>query len=776
MAVLALGFVGTAIGGGIGGTILGVAASTIGGFIGSTIGSFVDNMLFPQKQEGPRLADLSVQTSTLGNPIPLLFGPENRIAGNVIWSTGLLETAHTQKAGKGGPSVSTTQYTYRASFAVALCEGEIVGLRKIWANGKLIYDASLESGPLSDPPGAQDAGLWSDMRVYPGTFTQNPDPTIEAFDGVGEVQAYRGTAYVVFADFQLADYGNRLPQLEFLIEKDTEIALGQVIAEIVERCGLDPNTISTSGLSGNVRGYAIGNLSSGVAALQPLALVYNFDCAQVAGALRFVPRGNAPVAVIPPYDMAAYATGDRPDVLAWSRNLETAMPREASLQFRDPDRDYQVNSQAARRQAGSADSNLSSQIPIVVTVDEARQLCDRMLWEAWVGRQTALASVSDRWINVDAGKVYLFETPAGLEPLRLRRKTRGANGVIELELMRDRAAVYQSTARGIPAPVPGQEVNVTLPTDLFLFDAPILEDQDDDPGFYFVVDGQGSGWRGSTVLRSEDAGATYDTVAPMGRQGIIGEIEGGLPDGVTVVFDEVNIITVQLRDTADELESVTELDVLNGKNAAWVGPADGSPGEVLQYKTATLIAPGRYELSGLLRGRLGTEWATSTHGSGDMFVKLDDGNLARADYSITDWNKDRIYKAVTLLQAEADADQVPFTNSGEGKRPLSPVNIVGDNLTADLVITWDRRSRLRSGGIAGPVPLGEVTEAYEIDVLDGPGGPLLRTLTSTSQTVTYTAAMMTADGVAPGDTVGVEVYQMSDVRGRGRAGTAELLA
>jgi hypothetical protein len=776
MAVLALGFVGTAIGGGIGGTILGVAASTIGGFVGSTIGSMLDNMLFPQKQEGPRLSDLSVQTSTLGNPIPLLFGPENRIAGNVIWSSGLKETAHKKKAGKGGPSVSVTNYSYSSSFAVALCEGEIEGIRKIWGNGKLIYDASLESGPLSDPPGATSAGLWSDMRVYPGSFIQNPDPTIESYDGVGDVQAYRGTAYVVFTDFQLADYGNRLPQLEFLVEKDAEIHIGAVIAQLVERCGIDPNTISTSSLAGEVRGYAIGNLSSGVAALQPLALVYNFDCAQVAGALRFVARGSAPAAVIPSEDLAAYSSGGRPDVLAWSRNMETAMPQEAALQFRDPDRDYQVNSQAARRQAGSADSNLNSSIPIVVTVDEARRLCDRMLWEAWVGRQTAQASASDRWIGVEAGKVYLFETPAGLEPLRLRRKTRGANGVIDLELARDRAAVYQSTAQGIPAPVADQVVNVPAPTDLFLFDSPILADTDDDSGFYYVVDGQGTGWRGADVIRSEDAGATYDEVAPIGFQGVIGEVAGALPDGTTAVFDEVNVITVTLRDTTDELESVTELDVLNGKNAAWVGPADGSPGEVLQYKTAVLIAPGVYELSGLLRGRLGTEWATGEHTSGDIFVQLSDGNLARADFSPTDWDKDRVYKAVTLLTLEADAEAVPFTNTGEGKRPLSPVHIVGDNLTVDLVVTWVRRSRLRSVGLAGPVPLGEAAELYEIDFRDGVGGTLLRTKTSTTAEVTYTAAEQVADGVAPGDTLGVEVYQMSDVRGRGRPGTAELLA
>lgn len=773
MASLTLGIVGTVAGGMVGGPF----GAQIGGMIGASLGGMIDNQLFPSKNEGPRLGDLTIQTSTLGNPIPLLFGPENRITGNVIWSTGLKETKHKQKSGgKGGPSVSTTTYTYSTSFAVALCEGEIEGIRKIWANNKLIYDASAASGTLSDPPDAIDAKLWTDMRVYPGTFTQNPDPTIEAHDGIGEVQAFRGTAYVMFTDFQLADYGNRLPNLEFLVEKDAVISVAEVLSIIVSRCGLDPNKVSTSSIDGEVRGYTIAQLSSGTAALQPLALVFNFDSAQVAGALRFTPRGNGPSGIVLTEHLGGHeGTDDRPQPLNWTRTLETLMPREASLQFRDPNRDYQVNSQAARRQAGSAENNLSTNVPIVIDVETAARLADRMLWEAWTGRQTAQASTDDRWIGIEAGKVYLFETPAGLEPLRLKRRTRGANGVIDLELARDRGEVYRSTAAGINSDIPVQVVNVPGPTTLFLFDSPILADADDDTGFYYMVDGQTTGWRGADVIRSIDGGLSYDEVAPQGFQGVLGVIDE-LAAGVTDVFDLVNVIRVTLDDPTDELETLTEDDVLAGKNAAWIGPADGSPGEVLQYVTATLVAPGVYDLSTLLRGRLGTEWAVADHGTGDRFVQLDGGGLARADFGAADWTNSNDYKAVTLLTTEADAAVVPFTNTGEGKRPLSPVNIVGDNTGADLIITWSRRSRLRQVGLAGPLPLGESVEAYEIDFFDGTGGPYLRTLTSSTPDVTYTAAEQVIDGIAPGDTVEVEVYQMSDVAGRGRPGIAELLA
>jgi hypothetical protein len=46
-----------------------------------------------------------------------------------------------------------------------------------------------------------------------------PDPLIVAKEGADEAPAYRGLAYLVFENFPLADYGNRIPQLSFEIVK-----------------------------------------------------------------------------------------------------------------------------------------------------------------------------------------------------------------------------------------------------------------------------------------------------------------------------------------------------------------------------------------------------------------------------------------------------------------------------------------------------------------------------------------------------------------------------
>ncbi|RBP84046.1 putative tail protein [Rhodobacter sp. 140A] len=227
MATLILGAAGAAIGGGFGGAILGFSGATIGGFIGSTIGSAVDSWIVSslaptQRIEGARLDSLRITSSTEGAVIPRLYG-RMRIGGNIIWATDFREETKTttQGGGKGGGGgkVKTTEYLYYASFAVALCEGPITGIGRIWADGKPI-----------DLSGV----TW---RWYPGDEAQTADPFIAAKMGAANTPAYRGTAYVVFEELPLSSYGNRLPQLSFevfrpLADPDTAEGLTRAVTMI----------------------------------------------------------------------------------------------------------------------------------------------------------------------------------------------------------------------------------------------------------------------------------------------------------------------------------------------------------------------------------------------------------------------------------------------------------------------------------------------------------------------------------------------------------------
>ena len=229
MASLALGLVGAGAGYMIGGP----TGAQIGFLVGSYLGGYLEEK---PNVEGPRLNDRAVQASTYGIPLPIVRGTA-RIAGNIIWAEELREVpVESEAGGKGGPSQTQTTYTYYGTFAVSLCNNAISAIRRIWADGNLIYDASDgNSGPVGLGPNpaffeaiVDSAVDLSDvalpMIVYLGTESQMPDPTMEAYLGAGNVPAYRGQAYVVFTDLALDRYGNRIPNLSFEVVESGAVA------------------------------------------------------------------------------------------------------------------------------------------------------------------------------------------------------------------------------------------------------------------------------------------------------------------------------------------------------------------------------------------------------------------------------------------------------------------------------------------------------------------------------------------------------------------------
>jgi hypothetical protein len=206
-------------------------ASTILSQLTSGIGSSFDNAFFSsgkrsKHHEGARLEDLAVQTSTYGKVIPIVYGAM-RIAGNIIWAQPIKETAITTttsaggggggKGGGGKVTQSATSYYYSATLAIAICEGEVDELMRIWADAKQL-----------------DFSQYT-MRIYTGSDTQMPDSLIQSIEGAANTPAYRGLCYVVFEDFPLADFGNRIPNFTFEVKKKAQYPdyNGQMLEDMI---------------------------------------------------------------------------------------------------------------------------------------------------------------------------------------------------------------------------------------------------------------------------------------------------------------------------------------------------------------------------------------------------------------------------------------------------------------------------------------------------------------------------------------------------------------
>jgi hypothetical protein len=247
----------------IGGAIVGgILGGPFGAKVGYLLGSAAGQALFPTDLgtiKGPRLDDLRVMSSAVGTPIPIVYGTF-AVAGNVTWSSGLIESVHKEESGgKGGPSQTVKTYSYSVDCAVSMCEGPIQGIKRIWADAVVIYDLSPQGETESDEDYAKRVAATeqtaSIMTVYLGDESQLADPTIEAYEGAGEVPAYRGLAYVVFEGFQLEKFGNRIPNLRFEVYSGTNDALYPWLTD-----SRDPTNSGNSNIFSSA--YAVGGSST----------------------------------------------------------------------------------------------------------------------------------------------------------------------------------------------------------------------------------------------------------------------------------------------------------------------------------------------------------------------------------------------------------------------------------------------------------------------------------------------------------------------------------
>ncbi|MGO4907138.1 glycoside hydrolase/phage tail family protein [Pseudorhodobacter sp. W20_MBD10_FR17] len=243
MATILLSAVGAAAGAGFGGTVLGLSGAVIGRAIGATLGRVIDQRLLGSGSEAVetgRVDRFRIAGASEGAAVPQIYG-RMRTAGHIIWATRFEESSTTQSSGgKGAPKSSVTRYTYTVSFAVALCEGEISTIGRVWADG-----AEIDPDTIN-------------LRVYRGTEDQQPDPKIAAVEGAANAPSYRGIAYVVIEDLDLSSYGNRVPQMTFEVVRpaqgdyaETTVDLARSVKAVAMMPGTGEYALATTALHFN---------------------------------------------------------------------------------------------------------------------------------------------------------------------------------------------------------------------------------------------------------------------------------------------------------------------------------------------------------------------------------------------------------------------------------------------------------------------------------------------------------------------------------------------
>jgi len=737
LTAAASAFASSAFVGGLSATTAALAtgAANIGAAV---IGGVIDNALFgptPPDTEGPRLSNPSVSGSGEGSEIPLIYGTM-RVAGTLIWQTNFTEIEDSEEVGGkgsalGGGGATQTTFEYTASFACLITRRQITSVDEIYADGQIL-DLDTMAGHI----------------VYDGTQTM-PDPTYAATETLAP--AFIGQSYAVFEDVSLNQFSNRIPEISFLVTRDVGGTVRGTLEAIAEDFGLDidASLAPTTGL----HGWIIERGTSGRNAVATLASVYHLDLAPMDnGVMKIVPRQQEQ----PDYEIQE---DDLLSAITYRRDPVDNAPGVVDVSYYDRDRGYQTRTITERR--GEARNPNRRSIPSAMTAAEASQIALSGMEEAERNRETV--EVQIRPSDVRALRPGSFLNLIGRDGFTYRTKISDISDEWEGRLtarMVD-GSLSEPTLQTSDISI-AQLYREPQVVSLAFLDLPILLGEEHEHTPHVVA--YGEGWRGAVLYRSP-TGANYSSIASLNSQGTVGTVTNPINSGpewdVDGVLDTQTATVVLASGSNLNSASAAQLDA--GANAAAITDISGNQ-EIVQFMTANLAAENTYEISGLRRAIRGTD-GQMIHSAGSQFVLIN-SSVTQVYYPLEQRGQSAFYRYGPATRAVDDPLYLQATRSfaGVGLRPYSPINLAATRQGGgDLTITWTRRDR-KGFDPSGATPMSEMLEEYDVVIVSGAG----RTLKSDSESVTYTSADQTADGLTlTATTIGLEVFQISQTFGRG---------
>ena len=546
------------------------------------------------------------------------------------------------------------------------------------------------------------------------------------------------------------------------------------LADIIERrclkSGLlDIGDLDTSEITQQVRGYKVSSIAAIRSSLEPLQAAWPFDVIPHGYQIKFVPRGKTPVATIDVLELGCVEGGQKPGVqVTASREMDSQLPRKVLVSYLDVSREYDLNTgPGAERLNTDAVNVLQLELPIVMNADEAAQAEEVLLYMYWLERHDVSFVLPPTYLHLEAADVVTITAPSASYELRLTAINYLPDGRMECTAKFNNVAVYTSVAVGQAGQSTGQVLNYGGPSNLVLLDVPVMNDLMNAPGLLVGMGGYLDGWPGGTLYRSSDAGQTWGSIQGFPQGIVSGVAVNAIGAGRTDIVDAINGLNIRLH--AGDLYSVSLTAMLNGAN--WFAYGADGRWEIIAVQNVTAESNGSLTLTDMLRGRFGTEWAMTTHLPYDEMILLDTAALKFVGMNTGDIGLLKTYRAVTSGRTFDTASDETQTYRAVNLKPLSPVYLNGsrDQVTNDWSLSWTRRTRIGGEWRDGmDAPLGETSEAYEVEIWNSTYTTLKRTITGlTSAAASYTAAQQVADFGSAQSTLYVNVYQVSATVGRG---------
>ncbi|WBY16846.1 phage tail protein [Erythrobacteraceae bacterium WH01K] len=680
MATLLLTAVGTMVGG------------PLGGAIGALAGRQLDSAIIGGgSRGGPRLKELDVSTSSYGQPIARHHGV-SRSGGSIIWATDLVESTQSSGGGKGRPS--TTSYSYSISFAVALSSRPIRGIGRIWADGNLLRGAG----------GDLKAG--GTLRLHTGEAGQQPDPLIASAQGEA-APAFRGTAYAVFEDLQLGDFGNRIPALTFeVLADDGDVDLASIVAP--SGAGLAAGS-ALEGLTGfAAEGGPVAGQLSLLGQLYPLSVEATGDTLRVSRP-QIGPDAEDDIPLLPIQSVGAWEGEDfgQADGIA-ARRTVSGGPDITGVRHYDPARDYQPGIQRAGGQAPRGRPEII-EFPATLSATRASALANEAAERSVLEGERIAWRMAEIDPAIGPGRHVRLPGRHGIYRITSWEWRERA---VELELVK--AAEHRSSASQDTEADPGR---ITPPADIVAGPSRLMAfglpwNGSGDPNTPRVFAALTTSPPGTSAMLHTVEQDQLVPLAPVRGNALQGALEEPLPPSPALRYEGGSALLVRCAGDDSRLAPASLEALANGANRLLVGR------EIVQFSRPAPLGEGLWKLEGLLRGRGATEGAASAgHAAGTPVAFLDE-RLAALDPAIAT-------AGPPALAAIALGDNQPVEAIALDPlcslRPPSPVHpVFSRQANGGVSLRWIRRAR---GAWTWPdgvdAPLVEESESYLVGI-----GPL----------------------------------------------------
>lgn len=695
-----------------------------------------------------RILSLQVQQSSQGLTLPVVYG-RARVAGNLIWYGDFTTIEHkttTRQGGKGGGGVKQEDisYTYEAAVMMALCEGEIKGIGRIWRDKEKFE--SLSQLRLNLAKGGDEQPTW--------THLQQPKHQAQAIN-------YSGTAYIYSPNYELTKsaqiYSHNFEVIGKMGYSSSipDANPSEIIRDMLTNqnygCGFPAENLGDTSVYG-VYCRAAGIFLSPVYSEQTEAqqniseLLEQTNSAAVfsQGRLKIVPYGDVKLSgngaayvpnLTPVYDLTDddFIVSGAEDPLKVERKTNADAYNQIQVEYLDRANDYNIAVAEVKDQANIEQYGLRPKDAVkmhgICDAKVANHVAQLLLQRALYVRNEYEFKLGWKYCLLEPmDLVTLTDEGLGLDktPVRIIEIEEDEEGVLTVKAEDFPMGAATATAYptqpslGYSADYNKSPGNAHAPV---IFEAP-LQLTGGEPQIWLATAG-GDMWGGAEVWISTD-GDSYTRIGATNKKARFGSLSAPLASGA--VFDRANTLNVEI--SAGQMTGGTEQDSRDLLTLCYVD------GEFLAYETAELKGVGRYTLGNLTRGAYGSN--IDRHNAGSQFVRIDE---AMFKYAVpANWVGRTVWvKLVSFnvfgsgVQELAEVPAYSYTIKGAPLGQIQNLRLTSSwAYGKEAVIAWDKL-----GG----------ADTYDVEVYAGNTQKRLRSLSGiVDNGFTYTQADMKADG------------------------------